>query len=316
MNKSKKLVFIPYAYDAEKETGINMIKFSDAFDIYCKNFCVALISLKLENPDDDVALVTNVDIPHKYTSILKQSNILIYKEAYDNFVFPDKYKWSLAFYKLCALKKMVEKYDYDYYCYVDTDIIANRPLDDVWKECEEHIMLYDINHGLNVKDYSNFLEESNHFLGKTTYTTHYGGEFFASNRKNAKIFIDECQHIYNEIIKRDFVTSCGDEFILSLAARDLNTLIKNAGAYIFRFWTGSFRLVSTSYKYNPVSILHLPSEKTDGIIKAFDKFVKKNKFPPKNKIYKMCHIRKIKLTVRIKSFIKRILTTIEGNRGI
>jgi len=315
--ESTKLIFISYAYCPEKATGLNMQKYRDSFNLYCKNFCVGLVTLKRDNPECSVALVTNIDIPDEYAEILKQNNVLIYKEEYNSFKFPDNHKWSGAFYKLNALKAMIENYNYEYYCYMDTDVICNKSLDAVWKEADENILLYDINHGLNVRDYNLFLDEVNRFIGENTYTTHYGGEFFAANVKNAKLFIDEAQKIYNEIINRNYEFSSGDEFIISLTARSLKELIKNAGAYIFRFWTDrDFRLVSTCYKYNAVSLLHLPSEKNRGIVKIFNKYIKKNKIPSKRKIYKICHLNTIGYSAIIKNFLSGIYNFIicKGDR--
>lgn len=55
------------------------------------------------------------------------------------------------------------------------------------------------------------------------------------------MFMSECQQVYAQMTKADFKTTHGDEFIISLAAVKFN--VKNAGAYIYRFWTGS--------QYNP-----------------------------------------------------------------
>lgn len=51
------------------------------------------------------------------------------------------------------------------------------------------------------------------------------------------MFMSECQQVYAQMTKADFKTTHGDEFIISLAAVKFN--VKNAGAYIYRFWTGS-----------------------------------------------------------------------------
>ena len=52
------------------------------------------------------------------------------------------------------------------------------------------------------------------------------------------------------------VQTKGDEFILNLTVNEMKEIIKNAGAYICRFWTGlDFWLVSTCYEYNKVLIL-------------------------------------------------------------
>lgn len=64
----------------------------------------------------------------------------------------------------------------------------------IWKEVEQKILLHDINHGLNVEDYRSFCNEVKIFnnLNNLMYITHYGGEFFASNYKNAILICGIC----------------------------------------------------------------------------------------------------------------------------
>lgn len=91
-----------------------------------------MISAKKETPDIDVALVTNTQTPTKYEKLLLENDVLIYNEPFDSFVFDNNYLWCLAFYKLCALEKMVIKYDYDNYIYTDTDVFVQKSLSKVF----------------------------------------------------------------------------------------------------------------------------------------------------------------------------------------
>lgn len=100
-----------------------------------------------------LAFVTNVKIPQKYENLLTENNVHIYTEPFDSFVFDDNYLWCLAFYKLCALKAMVSKYNYDNYIYTDADVFVQKSLDKVFLELRDNILLYDINHGLSTRDY-------------------------------------------------------------------------------------------------------------------------------------------------------------------
>ena len=93
----------------------------NALNVYLKNLCVSLISAKKATPDIDVALVSNIKIPTEHEKLLLENDVLIFLEPFDSFVFDDKYLWCLAFYKLCALEKMVTQYDYDNYIYTDAD---------------------------------------------------------------------------------------------------------------------------------------------------------------------------------------------------
>jgi len=85
----------------------------------------------------------------------------------------------------------------------------------------------------------------------------------------------------------------------------MKDVIKNAGAYIFRFWTGSFYLVSTCYTCNEVAILHLPSEKERGLVKLFDIFYKKHSFPRKERVHKILHLTRKPLKYQIIDIAKK-----------
>ncbi len=300
----KNLFFVPFAFDENKMTGVNIN--NDVLNVYLKNLCVSLISAKKATPNIDVALVSNIKIPTEYETILFENDVLIYNEPFDSFVFADNYVWCLAFYKLCALEKMVNKYDYDNYIYTDTDVFVQKSLDKVFLELKDNILLYDINHGLFVKNYEIIIDEFKKF-GIDSYITHYGGEFFGASRANAKMFVQQCKKVFDEMQQKNFVTTKGDEFITSIAAYRMKERIKNAGAYIYRFWTGSFYLVSTCFKYNEIAILHLPSEKHSGMLKLYNIFSKKKCFPSKEKVHKICHLTHRPIKVKIKHIIKKLL---------
>lgn len=305
------IIMIPYAYLVNSNTGVNIANRSKQVDIYMKNCCVACLSAKKYNDSDtDVALVTNIDPPKEYRDILESHKIKIIYADFDLFNFSGEYTWALAFYKLCALHHILHEYDYDYYAYLDSDVFIQASFKSIWTECDAHILLYDINHGLQVKDYQHILSEMQDFMpslfnGGGNMPTHYGGEFFAANRANAMTFIKDCKDIYTEMCQQEFTTTHGDEFITSIAANKLGPLVKNAGAYIYRFWTGTFRLISTCYKYNPVVILHVPAEKEIGMLALYDKYIKYGELPNNTKIYKLLHLTHPSLKTRITQFIKQ-----------
>ncbi len=287
----RKLIFIPYAEIVNAESGVNISAKSARKEIYLKNCCVSLVSAKAYN-DCDVALVTNIDVPEQYKKVLEANGVLILKCEFDQFLFGLNYKWNLAFYKLCALYHISREYEYDFYSYLDADVYVKASFNDIWDECSNNILLYDICHGLQVRDYRIFLDEVRAFNGYSLIT-HFGGEFFAANREQALAFSDRCLEIHKEMIQKDFLTTKGDEFILSIAAYDMKQQVKNAGAYIYRYWTDiNFRLVSTNYMYNPVAILHVPNEKEKGLLEIYDKYIRINKIPETEKVYNMLRIKR------------------------
>lgn len=270
------LICIPFAYEENMNSGVNVsIKGKGKIEIYLKNACVALISAKYYNPDSDVALVTNFgrwNIPEEFLSIFDKWEIKVMEIPFDQFRFQGSYTWALAFYKLCVLKKL-SCMKYESICYMDTDVYIQGSFDAIWTECRQNIMLYDINHGLNTRDYVLLCDEIESYCGQRKLITHYGGEFFAAS-----------------------------------AANEMRESIKNAGAYIYRFWTGAgFRLISTCYEYNRITILHLPAEKEQGMLKIYDKYIKIGKIPVDEKVWKTFRLNRIPFLDKIKKMLRNTI---------
>lgn len=265
----------------------------------------------------EVALITNLDkrdISKEFLEVLSKGNVEVITVAFESFRFPNDYKWSLAFYKLCVLK-YTTTLSYDAVCYLDTDVFVQGSFDAIWKECEQNVLLYDINHGLNNSNYIKLCDEVSEYKGEKKLITHYGGEFFAANRMNAIEFCDICESTYNEIIRREFITTKGDEFIVSLAADTIKQKIKNAGAYIHRFWTGvEFTLISTCYEYNRVTVLYVPDEKMRGMLKMYSQYICKSQIPDDKIVFKIFHFKRSRLNttfalyfLNIKKQIRKII---------
>jgi len=88
-----------------------------------------------------------------------------------------------------------------------------------------------------------------------------------------------------------------DELVLSIAADRLvnsgKITVRPINPYLNRYWTSSyFNLISTNYKFNPVSIWHLPHEKKDGLLTLYDCIQKHNDLPPLQELYYMVHLEK------------------------
>lgn len=296
MNK-KNLICIPFAYKDGMNSGVN-ISGGKKLEIYLKNASVALVSAKQFNSDCDVAFATNLkekELPNEFLKILREWDIQVLEIPYNKFEFPGDYTWSLAFYKLCVLKRISEM-KYMSVCYLDTDVYIQGNFEAIWRECEQNVMLYDINHGLNTDDYISLCDEVEEFYGNRKLITHYGGEFFAASSSNAKEFVNVCEQVYSKMLEKDFRTTKGDEFILSVAAENMKASIKNAGAYVYRFWTGaSFRLVSTCYEYNRIIVLHLPAEKEHGMLKMYDHYIRRGIVPSDKNAWRIFRLSKMPL---------------------
>lgn len=296
MNK-KNLICIPFAYKDGMNSGVN-ISGGKKLEIYLKNASVALVSAKQFNSDCDVAFATNLkekELPNEFLKILREWDIQVLEIPYNEFEFPGDYTWSLAFYKLCVLKRISEM-KYMSVCYLDTDVYIQGNFEAIWRECEQNVMLYDINHGLNTDDYISLCDEVEEFYGNRKLITHYGGEFFAASSSNAKEFVNVCEQVYSKMLEKDFRTTKGDEFILSVAAENMKASIKNAGAYVYRFWPGaSFRLVSTCYEYNRIIVLHLPAEKEHGMLKMYDHYIRRGIVPSDKNAWRIFRLSKMPL---------------------
>ena len=281
----KNLIFNAYAYIENYNTSVNIINSKKNIFTYLKNSFVSLKSAQISNPEYEAALVTNIKVSEEFKKFFLENNIKIYFCPFDYFRFEQNYKWALAFFKLCALKYVVDL-EYDNYLLLDTDTYVQSSLEDMFEECKTKILLYDIQQRLTNEDCRIFNQEYNKLSGKYDYPTNYGGEFLAGNRNNLLLFVTECENIYKMMQENDFKTSFGDEFIIRLAANNMRLIIKNANAYVYRYWNRRHYLISTNYKFDAVSVLHFPNEKNDAMIRMFNYYRQKNKFPKKNKVYK------------------------------
>ena len=113
----KNLIFAAYAEDCT-------LGHTPKTDMYLQNACCCLLSAKKHNPNDTVAIVTNVQIPICYEEVLKKANVEIFIKPFDTFFLQDGSKWCFAFYKLCALLHMVNENIYDKLLLLDTDVIT------------------------------------------------------------------------------------------------------------------------------------------------------------------------------------------------
>lgn len=302
------IIFCAYAYKQKFKSGHNL-QTDDIENIYLKNSYVALRSSKYFNPDTEVAFVTNLELSFFWKKKFELSGISIITLDYNSFVFDEEYSWSLAFYKLCALK-YVSSLEYDNIVLLDTDTYTQRTFADIWIECENNILLYDISRGIYNEDYRKFCEEAQFFLNTKEYLTRWGGEFIAGNKLALREYVNCCEKIYLLMKEKKFITINGDEFIESVAAKKMKTQIKNGSAYVFRYWTAyNWHYVCSNYCSNPVCVLHCPREKEHGFIKIYNYINKYNKLPKPKKVYRILNLSfwsyiRIEIIKRILGFIR------------
>lgn len=303
------LIFVPFAFDPHMRTGSNMEKQRNAQDIYLKNCCVSLVSAKHYNPDCTVALVTNLEPPEKYVRELEHAGVAIMKIPFTEFRFNEEMTWGLAFYKLCALYQLVKQGDYAYYIWLDCDVYVQDSIRALLPELDQNILLWDHMHGLQNAAYVEFLKEVWQFQLEGTYITHYGGEFFATNLENGRRYMEEARAVFQQIKERNIIFNTGDELITSITAHRTALPVKNAGAYLFRFSTGPFRLISSRYRtdVDPVMVLHVPAEKNTGMVALYDRYISKGKIPSRKTVWRLLHLSHWGMVNRCKYIAKKIL---------
>lgn len=298
----KNLIFCAFAFKEGFQTSLQTGKAAGnaTTEMYLQNIFVALTSAKLYNPNDDVCLVTNCDLPTEWQERLERQNLLIKKVPFDTFEIPQEFPWALAFYKLCALKAMVTQgSEYEHILLMDADTYTTRSYDELWKEADYGVMLFSVGHSFNHPDRETIRKDFVRFFPQEATglnIVHYGGEFVAGKRIALNTYLDECQNVYDKIREAGYQmeNNAGDETIWSVAA----ALVKNrlpvteAGAYIFRFWTGDFYLNSTVTVSNPVCIWHIPNEKETGFVRLYRYFMKNQAFPKVEKVMSVFGMRK------------------------
>lgn len=304
--KNKRIIFVPYADKVGGKTSFNLKKAGRRKETYLKNCCVALVSAKYYNPDCDVALVTNADVPDEYQRVLDAGGVKIMPVPFEEFTFDSESAWVFDFYKLCALLA-VSQYGYDAYCYFDSDVYIQGDFSGIWEECKENILMYDINHGLKDDNYRHLLSEMETLLGHPVLLTQYGGEFFAADHTHTVVFLEECRKVWQEMQRQGFLTIHGNEFLASVAVSHIRAQVKNAGGYVCRFWTGSFRLVSNCYQYDSVVALHVPAEKEAGMLKLYDAFIRRGRVPSRRTMWRILHLRRRSCIEFCKFIVKKIL---------
>lgn len=279
---------------------------------YMKNLTVALISAKLNNPNDEVMLVCTSEPFSPYKEMLSDAGIIVKNIPFDSFIMPKEFPWALAFYKLCVMKHLSMENDYDRILLMDTDTVTVRSYEEMWKEANHGILLYDICHPYDHKDRAIIKEAYNNlYPEKTDNVIHYGGEYIAGTPEKLRLLMESCERVYEDIKKSDYniPRNSSDEVILSIAAIELfkSGNIYSAGAYIYRYWTENmFYLVSTNTVYNPVCIWHFPVEKDTGIILLYNYYVKHKCFPDINKSAKILGLTKAKRPFSIYTYLGRL----------
>ena len=263
--------------------------------VYDRCTVVALCSAKAQNPACTVALLTNAPVPEPFRSQLTQGGVEIWDCPFTTYRVPADTNWALAYYKLCAMAWVLENRDFARAVMLDLDTFTQRPLDDLWRECDEAVLLYQVPHAASqtmtaaISRCFDAVEPD----GAPHALTHFGGELVAGSKARLTDFMSLCRDYFKELQAKGITPKEGDEAVWCGAAyRSLlaGKPVRAANAYIFRYWLGGhFYYVSTNYTLDPVCILHLPGAAKDRQLKLiYNDYARRGVFPPLKKIYRLC----------------------------
>ncbi len=283
----KNIIMCAFAFPKGHGQSMQLSQSTDneKINIYLENAYVALVSAKEKNPDCRVCLVTDEPLTGDWKERFAKQEIENPCVAFEHFLMPDDFVWSRAFYKLCALKGICEKEEFSNIVLLDTDTITLSSYSELWKECGQGIVLYEVGHSFSHPDRETIVKDvKRYYPGEQYSPVHYGGEFVAGNKQAVAGFISACEEVYGRMKSAGFdgEKRAGDETILSIAAGHTHNVFP-ANPYIYRFWTGEFYLTSTVYEANPVCIWHLPAEKELGMRYFYRYYQKHGCFPEKKK---------------------------------
>ena len=256
-----------------------------AMDLYFKNSIACFASVKQFNEDLTPVLCADFDVPEKYKAYYDKLGAKIEKVPFDLEV-SSKSNWSICNYRYCVMKRLCEVLeDEDYVLMLDTDVVCVDNLAPLFEDVWDDLFLFDVNHSIRNRDRYNIILNYEKIYGEKCNLIHYGGEFICCKVKVLKELYKACVEMIKDSLKFDDLINFNDEHITSIAVyRSLKDKAHNAEAYIYRYWTKGFYLVSTNYFYNSVLLWHLPVEKDYGMLKVFAYYDKKGKIPPAKKM--------------------------------
>jgi len=282
-------------------------------ELYLRNSFVSLWSVRQFAPDCNALLVTNTNLPDLWQQRFTAAGIQISMVPFDQFVLPPAYNWRLAYYKLCAAEYLAK--NYQRIMLLDADAFLVSPLSDLWAESAGNLFLYDTQHRFQHPFRSEIRYFSERWFGLELNPIHIGGELVLGDSPIMAAYLAQCRRVFtaltNDLTEYTPARDQSDETVWSIAA-ELGAVagdfrVRFLNSYLYRYWTSDgFNLVSTNYKYNPVSIWHFPLEKRDGILALYNYIAEHNQLPPAQTMYYMLHLEKTETRLLKDMVLKRL----------
>ena len=256
---------------------------------------VARCSAKVQNPGCTVALVTNAPPPAPFLGQLQAAGVEIWDCPFAAYRVPAQANWALAYYKLCAMEWVLANRTFDRAAMIDLDTYTQYPLDDLWREADEAVLLYQVPHAASqgMAQAISRIYDTVSPAGAPHVLTHFGGELVAGSKARLQDLMERCRRYFDEMQQAGVTPREGDEAVWCGAAyRSLlaGQPVRAANAYIFRYWLGGrFYFVSTNYVLDPVCILHLPGAAKERQLKLlYRSYSRKGAFPPPARVHRLC----------------------------
>lgn len=262
----------------------------DAMNVYLKNAIVALASAKIQNPDARCILNCNFEVDAILKTIAEQAGIEIHLVPYGAFRSNETFSWAITQYKFDSMAYVLGLMEAeDCMLLLDTDTVCVREMSEIFDEAKQALVLYAMYHGYYQEKRQSIRKNYQKlYCLEQADLVHYGGEFFAGSKRLLMELVSYCKEIVEQAREREDLEPWDDEHVLSIAAEHfMKEKIYPASAYICRYWTNKFYLVSTNFYYNPVHIWHLPAEKNYGMIVLYEYFEKHHTFPKKEQMAKI-----------------------------
>ena len=261
-----------------------------AMNVYLENALVSLASAKQTTPDAVCILNCNFEIPERYQKAAEAAGVEIHQVPYGKYKSNEDFPWAITQYKFDSMEHAIDlMQEEDCLLMLDTDTVCVQNLDEIFEEAKTGLILYATHHWYEQKIRQQMLQNYQKMYGtERTNLVHYGGEFLAGSKAVLSELLDDCSKVITKARETQGLHPWADEEAFSIAVAEFwNKKIYPANAYIYRFWTNEFYLVTTNYYYDPLRIWHLPAEKNYGMMLLYEYFEKNHRFPSMKQMAKM-----------------------------
>ena len=173
---------------------------------------VALCSAKVQNPGCTVALVTNAPPPAPFLGQLQAAGVEIWDCPFAAYRVPAQANWALAYYKLCAMEWVLANRTFDRAAMIDLDTYTQYPLDDLWREADEAVLLYQVPHAASqgMAQAISRIYDTVSPAGAPHVLTHFGGELVAGSKARLQDLMERCRRYFDEMQQAGVTPREGD----------------------------------------------------------------------------------------------------------